>query len=175
MRALLLAGLTVALVACGPASTKAAPEAGAQIIDQGDNIVDFAGDDAQMNGAKLKARQTLPIFWRHLEAHPEMEHDLKVGLPTAAGSLEHIWVSDIKIDGAKIAGRLVNDPVDLAGLSMGSPVTFTRDQISDWAYVKDGKMYGHYTTRVVVKHLDPTEAAQLKAMLSQNPVESDAS
>jgi len=174
MRALLFAGLTAGLVACGPASTTAAPEGNAQIIDQGDNIVDFAGDDAEMSAAKLRARQTLPTFWRHLASHPEMEHDLKVGMPTTGGSLEHIWVGDIKDEGNKIAGRLVNDPVDLAGLSMGSPVTFTRDQITDWAYVKDGKLYGHYTTRVVVKHLDPAEAAQLNAMLSQNPVEFDA-
>lgn len=175
MRALLIAGLAAAaLCACGPGPTKAGAEAGAGASQQGDKVVDFSKDDAEMNAAIAQARQTLPTFWKHLEANPDIDHSLKVGLPTASGSLEHIWVANIQPEGDKVLGRLANAPVDLPGLEAGSPVTFTRDQISDWSYVKDGKMYGHYTTRVVVKHLGSAEAAQVSAMLSENPVESDA-
>lgn len=176
MRALLIAGIAAAaLSACGPAPAKAPQDGGkAASSPQGDKVVDFADDDAEMNAAKAQARQTLPVFWKHLEAHPDIDHSLKVGLPTASGSLEHIWVANIRPEGDKVLGRLANAPVDLPGLEAGSPVTFTRDQISDWSYAKDGKMYGHYTTRVIVKRLDPAEAAQVVAMLSENPVEPDA-
>lgn len=181
MRATFLASLAAAtLLASGAVPVQAAPKAAGKaaaqntkIIDEGDNIVDFHSSDTQMNEAMRQARKSLPLFWRHLELHPEMDHSLKVALPTGGGSLEHIWVGDISVEGDKISAVLANDPIDLPGLSFGSPVTFSREQISDWSYVKDGKMYGHYTTRVVVKHVDPAEAAQLRAMLSENPVESD--
>jgi uncharacterized protein YegJ (DUF2314 family) len=173
MRALVCAGLAaLALCACGPAQT-AAPAANGK----GDEVVNFAGGDAEMNAAIAAARKTLPVFWKHLEAHPEMaeDHSLKVAMPVDGGGREHIWVGHIQAQGGKITGQLANAPDSLPGLKLGSPVSFTQDQISDWSYTKGGKLYGHYTTRIVIKHIDPAEAAQVRAMLSENPVESDAS
>jgi len=169
MRALLCAGLAaLTLCACGPAQTASPPQQG-----KGDEIVNFTDDDAEMNAAIAKARATLPVFWKHLAAHPEMaqDHSLKVGLPATGGGHEHIWVGHIQAKGDKITGLLANEPNALPGLKLGSPVTFTQGQISDWAYTKGGKLYGHYTTRVVIKHIDPAEAAPVRAMLSENPVE----
>ncbi|SFK19984.1 YegJ family protein [Caulobacter sp. UNC279MFTsu5.1] len=176
MRALFCVGLAaLALGACGPAQT--APSQGqgeGQAVAAEDQIVNFGADDAEMNAAIAAARKTLPVFWNHLRTKPGEPSSLKVGLATSNGH-EHIWVSDIEAKGDTITGRLANDPDNLPGLKLGSPVTFTRAQISDWAYEKNGKLYGHYTTRIVIKHIDPAEAAQVRAMLSENPVESDAS
>ena len=173
MRALLCAGLAaVALCACSPASNASAPPEG-----KGDKVVNFADSDAKMSAAIAQARKTLPVFWKHLQAHPEMadSNSLKVALPADGGGHEHIWVSHIQAKGDQITGRLANEPNGLPGMSLGSPVTFKQDQISDWTYKKDGKLYGHYTTRIVIEHIDPAEAAQVRAVLSENPVESDAS
>ena len=172
MRALICVGLAaLALGACEPAQT--APSQGQDPAAE-DKVVNFGEDDAEMNAAIAAARKTLPVFWKHLQAKPDEASSLKVGLATSNGH-EHIWVSDIEAKGDKITGRLANDPDNLPGLKLGSPVSFTESQISDWAYAKNGKLYGHYTTRVVIKHIDPAEAAQVRAMLSENPVESDAS
>ena len=161
----------LSLGACGPAQTEPSQ---AQGVAAEDKVVNFDGGDAEMNAAIAAARKTLPVFWKHMQDHAGEPSSLKVGLPTSKGH-EHIWVSDIEAKGDKITARLANDPDDLPGLKLGSPVSFTEAQISDWAYEKNGKLYGHYTTRVVIKHIDPAEAAQVRAMLSENPVESDAS
>jgi uncharacterized protein YegJ (DUF2314 family) len=167
MRALLCAGLAALALGVGAPAAVAAPVEG-QAQDQ---IVQFGEDDGEMNAAIAAARKTLPVFWAHLKAHPEESSSLKVGLPTASGH-EHIWVSDVQVlSNGKIAARLANEPDSLPGLELGSPVTFTPDEISDWAYQKNGKLYGHYTTRIVIQHIDPAEAAQLRAVLSENPVE----
>jgi uncharacterized protein YegJ (DUF2314 family) len=172
MRALFCVGLAaLTLGACGPAQIAPSPGQG---VAAEDKVVNFGEDDAEMNAAIAAAHKTLPVFWKHLQAHPGEPSSLKVGLVSSNGH-EHIWVSEIRVKGDKITGRLANDPDDLPGLKLGSPVSFTEDQISDWAYEKNGKLYGHYTTRIVIKHIDPAEAAPVRAMLSENPVESDAS
>lgn len=176
MRALLCAGLAALALGVG------APALAAPLQGQGqgvaaqaeDKIVNFGEDDAEMNAAVAAARKTLPVFWKHFRDHPEETSSLKVALPTANGH-EHIWVSDVEAKDGKITARLANVPDALPGLELGSPVTFDEAQISDWAYKKNGKLYGHYTTRIVIQHIDPAEAAQVRAMLSENPVESDAS
>jgi uncharacterized protein YegJ (DUF2314 family) len=171
MRALLSASLAaLVLGAVSSASVAAAPVPASQA--QGDRVVDFGEEDAEMNAAIASARMTLPLFWKHLEASPLTVHYLKVGFSTPDGGHEHTWVKQMHVTGGdKVTALLANKPQNLPGLSMYVPVTFTQDQISDWAYEKNGKFYGHYTTRVVIKHIDPAEAASMRATLSENPVE----
>lgn len=175
MRARLGLGLAVlALCVASPVALSAAPAPTSQAQD--DKVVNFGEEDAEMNAAIASARKTLPVFWKHLQASPTTPHFLKVAFPTPDGGHEHIWVKQMhRTGGDTVTAMLANRPDNVPGLSPYVPVTFKPEQISDWAYEKNGKFYGHYTTRVVIKHIDPAEAAEVRATLSENPVESDAS
>jgi uncharacterized protein YegJ (DUF2314 family) len=123
-------------------------------------------NDPAMAAAIAKARASIQTFWDNLE-NPKSGVDgfaIKVGLPTRSGELEHIWVGNIKRQGELIIGLLDNDPRDLEGLKAGSSVTFKSEQISDWLFIRKGKMVGNETARVLIATLPPAEAAKLRAM-----------
>lgn len=140
----------------------------------GDEVVQFEAQDAAMNAAIAQAKASLPAFLARLDAGQITPADsLKVGFP-ANGGHEHIWVNQIARQGDQLTGLLVNEPNWMPGLHERSPVTFAPALVSDWSYEKDGKLWGNYTTRVMLPSLPPEEAEALKADLSDTPTESTA-
>jgi uncharacterized protein YegJ (DUF2314 family) len=166
----LVSGLAAVLFlsACEAPQTADAPKS--------DQIEQYANDDARMNAAVAEARRTFPGFVQKLsageltDAYPK----IKVGLAAADGSREHIWVAEPRVEGDRISGVLANEPAQLPGQHEGSPVTFTAEQVSDWSYERGGRMWGNYTTRVMLPRLDPAQAADLRTVLSETPVEPTA-
>jgi uncharacterized protein YegJ (DUF2314 family) len=138
-----------------------------------DELVVVGEHDAEVNAAISRARETLPVFWKVYEARPAGvdDYSIKVALKTEGGGQEHIWIRDIAHDGEQIRGNLANEPEYLPNLVLGSPVAVTTADVSDWTYRKDGKYYGHFTTRALFRHMDPKEADALRANFSPEPLE----
>jgi uncharacterized protein YegJ (DUF2314 family) len=126
-------------------------------------------DDPEMIAAQAKARATLAEFWSKLERPGPGESDfaLKVGLPVNATAQEHIWVANIQRGGGKIFGRISNEPVDLKTVKRGQRIEIVEDQISDWTYLRDGKIVGNFTVRPILNRLPPQEAERYRAMLAE--------
>jgi uncharacterized protein YegJ (DUF2314 family) len=147
----------------------------AQVAQAQDPIVEFAGDDPVMVAAMEEAQRSLPRFLTEALGPDGQSLDgtaIKVRLE-ADGSVpemthEIIWVGPFaRVDGA-YAGLLANEPQALGGLKAGDRVDFTQDQIVDWSFSgPDGKLYGNYTTRVMLPHLSADEAAWLNDALSE--------
>lgn len=160
----------LSLSACGQ-SESAAP---ADAAVKGDEIVEFRAEDAAMNAAIAEAKASLPVFLARLDAGALQSADgLKVGFHTDQGR-EHIWVDHIARKGDELTGMLANEPNWMPGLHQGSTVTFDPALVTDWSYEKDGKLWGNYTTRVMLPSLSPEEAEAVKANLSDTPTESTA-
>lgn len=138
-----------------------------------EEITSVAADDAKMNAAVAEARATLPIFWKVAEAgDPAVQRKIvKVALPVKGGGQEHLWMGFESHDDRQVNGRLENEPEYLPGLHNGDPVTVDPSQVSDWAYVRGGKMYGAYTMRVVLDQLSPAERKIQMQALAPTPLE----
>lgn len=123
--------------------------------------------------AVAEARKTLPVFWSKVEGAPGdvTEFRLKIGLPTPNGAVEHIWADLVSRSGDEIIGKIVNDPVNLPDLKFGSVVRIAPETISDWSYMKGGKLYGGYTMRALMDRLPPDSQAEVRALLSAQPLE----
>lgn len=146
---------------------------GAALAQTPDSTVIYAEEsDAELNAAMKAARESLPVFWSHFEKQgPDVgPFLLKVALPTKDESLEHIWML-VTERGEKITGTLVNKPVNIAGVSQGSKVTVTPQQVSDWTYIRGGIAYGQFTNRVLAKQLDGAQREAMLSGLSPNPIE----
>ena len=141
----------------------------------------IAGNDPRMQKAIHAARQSLPgMLAAHLPPGSVSTPDftLKISLPVNspnAQSLgvtdEAIWVEEIAQNGNAYTGLLANEPDFMPGLTLGEAVTFTRGQIIDWSLqASDGLLYGNFTTRALLAHRTPEEAAILRQMLSPNPM-----
>lgn len=143
----------------------------------GDLVVSFAPDDPAMNTAIHQARGTLTVFWANAldpRGKSQANASLKVAFPinVPGSSNEIIWVSDFsrKSEG-RYVGYLANEPNYMPNKHVGSKVRFTADQIRDWAYTDaNGKLFGNYTTRVLVKRLPQNQAEPILDRLSKSPI-----
>ena len=107
-----------------------------------------------MNAAIADAVATLPLFLANAFTTDESGLPtamLKIAMPMAnSGGNEVIWVNGLSRTSGGFGGYLANAPVDLGPLRQGDFVEFDASQINDWAIrAPSGRLYGHYTTRVI--------------------------
>ena len=51
-------------------------------------------------------------------------------------------------------------------MKIGQPWTIKKEKISDWMFMREGKMHGNYTLRPLLKTLPEKEAAKLRSILA---------
>ncbi|WP_158671421.1 DUF2314 domain-containing protein [Bradyrhizobium guangdongense] len=134
-----------------------------------DRVVSVADTDAEMNAAIAHARATLPVFWASYEAskRTETEHTLKVRFRTA-GNDEHIWMSDVKkLPSGEYAARFADTPRNLPGKRFGDLAAFKDADISDWMFMRNGKIVGGETIKPLLKSMPKADAEALRARMEQ--------
>ncbi len=132
-----------------------------------DKVVNVAGDDPEMIAAIAKARETLPQFWQTFEKRERGESDfsLKVRITDKKGT-EHFWLTEIERKDGKTLGTINNDPDIVGNVKLGDRMPIPEADISDWLYMRDGKMVGNYTLRVLFKQMPAKEVEKYKKMLA---------
>jgi uncharacterized protein YegJ (DUF2314 family) len=131
-------------------------------------VVDVSSANAAMAAAIGKARATLPTFWASYEAPKSSEtgHSLKARFANPKNDGEHIWMAEVKkLPGGRYSGRFANQPRDLPGKRAGDLVEFAEADISDWMFMRNGKIVGGETIRVLLKSLPKADADALRARL----------
>jgi uncharacterized protein YegJ (DUF2314 family) len=133
-----------------------------------DRVVSVSDDDSDMNAAIAKARGSLSRFWQAFD-HPgpgESDFSLKVKITDPKGT-EHFWVSDLERKDGKIFGTINNDAEIVGSVKFGDRVPIPEADISDWMYMRDGKMFGNYTMRPLFKTMSASEVEKFKSMLAE--------
>ena len=129
-------------------------------------VIDLSSGNAEMNAAIAKGRATLPTFWASYDAPKPSEtgHSLK---GTVSRSEEQ-WRAHL--DGRceenrrrPLFGRFANAPRDLPGKKAGEVALFTEADISDWMFMRNGKIVGGETIRPLLKSLPKADADALRA------------
>lgn len=132
-----------------------------------DSTIGIADDDPEMIAAINKARGALPLFWSKFE-HPgpgETNFCLKVMIHDS-GHTEHFWVNTLDKKDGKLSGNISNEPEFVHNVKLGQRIDIPDADISDWFYMRDGKMVGNYTLRVLFDHMPPDEVAKYRALLA---------
>ena len=105
-----------------------------------------------------QARKTVGEFIKALQHPAAGQTDFEVKKPFVEGNdVEHIWLSDIEFAGGHFKGKVDNAPMKIHGLKIGQVVSVNPDEISDWAYVDNGKLVGGYTIRAHYEALTPAQ------------------
>lgn len=132
-----------------------------------DMVVNVADDDPQMLAAIAKARDTLPQFWTVLDKRDRGESgfSLKVKITDKRGT-EHFWATDIERRDGKTMGTINNDPNIVATVKLGDRIEIPEADISDWLYMRDGKMVGNETLKPLLKTMPAHEAERLKSIMA---------
>jgi uncharacterized protein YegJ (DUF2314 family) len=133
-----------------------------------DPTISVSADDREMNLAISQARESLPRFWEVFEAQDRGESDfaLKVRIEDPNG-VEHFWVTDLRREAGKIYGFVGNEANTVRRVKLGDEIEVPPDDITDWLYMRDGKMVGNFTVRPLFKEMRPEEVQRLKAMMAE--------
>jgi uncharacterized protein YegJ (DUF2314 family) len=133
-------------------------------------IVKVTSADADMNAAIARARDTLPTFWASYDAPKpsEIGHGLKVRFAVGPDRFEHIWMSDVeKLPDGNFSGRFANQPSDLPGTNEGDQVEFKQADITDWLFIRNEKVVGGETIKLLLKSMPDEEADAMRAQMEQ--------
>ncbi|MEQ5868405.1 DUF2314 domain-containing protein [Sagittula sp. NFXS13] len=142
-----------------------------------ESTIPFAQSDPDMNAAITEARSHLDAVLSRLigadgQVHPAL--NLKASLPVTHFEVENeiIWIDSLAVteDGG-FTGHLANVPSYMPGHELGDTITFDTSQIVDWSVLADdGRMFGHYTTRVMMRQMTAAEAEQIGDLISADPM-----
>jgi uncharacterized protein YegJ (DUF2314 family) len=116
-----------------------------------------------MKQAVHQARRTVGVFIQAMQHPAAGQHDFEVKKPFRQGdAVEHLWLSDVWFKGNRFHGYVDNRPRKIKGLKMGDRVSVNPNEISDWAFVQNGRLVGGYTIRVLYAHLSPERRKALE-------------
>ena len=127
------------------------------------SYADVKDNDKAMDRAVAKARESLGFFLAALQAKKPDSTDFEVKRCFVDGDkVEHIWLRDVTWDGKVFRGKVDNQPLEVTNLRLGQQVTLNPEDLTDWMFVKEGKLMGGFTTRVLYSRLSPEEQAKFR-------------
>src|SRR5262249_14213551 len=124
------------------------------VCSSSDKVINVAGDDPGMSAALAKARGPPPPFWHGFQKreHGETDFSLKVRITDDKGT-EHFWLIDLARQDGKVTGTINNDPNVVARVKLGDRIEVPETDISDWLYMRNGKMVGNETLKPLLKKM----------------------
>ncbi|QEL13691.1 YegJ family protein [Limnoglobus roseus] len=153
MKQLLGVALVIALVGCGKKPVE-------------DKVSYVADDDPGMKAAIEKARTTVSQFTAVLKAPKPTQKGLSVKMAFADGkNTEHMWLSNVTLDGTTFHGIVNNDPEHVKTVKIGDKASIEVKKISDWMYIENKKLVGGYTLRALRDAMPPAERAEMDKSL----------
>ncbi|UCI28378.1 YegJ family protein [Mesorhizobium sp. B2-8-5] len=129
-----------------------------------DKAMMIASDDAEMAAAIARARSSLDEFLNLSDAPPPGTDRFKLKVMIVDGNAtEHFWVIPFKRTANGFVGILANEPEIVRNVVLGQNIEFTRDDISDWGYTRNGRQVGSFTVCVMLKKMSKEEAEYMRA------------
>jgi uncharacterized protein YegJ (DUF2314 family) len=104
------------------------------------------------------AQDTLSGFFRHLNRTDAEEDHFCVKYPFAVDddsgiNREQLWLTGIQFKNGLYYGILANTPQHLSGMKKGDKVLFNMDNITDWMYVRGGKIMGGDSIKYLLEQI----------------------
>ena len=132
-----------------------------------DTLVTSGYDEEEMAKAIERAISEVDTFIADLKTGQSMSYGVKVPIEDD-GAVEHFWLTGVTYDNNKFTGTIDNEPGIVSNVTIGQQYSVAKDEISDWMFLRDGKMYGNYTMRPLLATLPEEEANRYRAMFA-NP------
>ena len=129
-------------------------------------IYNVEEDDAEMNKAIEKAKQTIDSFDYAFKNYPKVFtfFSLKKKFEED-GNVEHIWIGNIQGEtNGKYVGVIDNLPEKIKNVKLGDTIEIDKKDISDWMYLKNNsELHGGYTIRLLRERMTEDERKKFDA------------
>jgi uncharacterized protein YegJ (DUF2314 family) len=133
-------------------------------------------EDEELAHITQHARDTLPVFFRHLLRPAKEEGNFRVKYPFRADrdsgfGMEQLWLSDIRYKDGVYYGVVANTPFYISSIQKGDTVTFSAEDITDWMYTSGEKIIGGYSIKYLLDMLPEhsEEQQHIMKMLPEPP------
>lgn len=123
-------------------------------------------DEQEMEAAINRARSEVDVFIEQLTKGNGTDFSVKAPI-TDQGETEHFWLTDIQYRDGKFSGEIGNEPQSVGNVTIGQPWSVGKNEISDWMFMRDGKIHGNYTLRPLLKSAPLEEAAAIRSKLAE--------
>ena len=124
-------------------------------------------DEQEMEAAIARARSEVDSFIAEMSKRNGTDFAVKVPIEDKE-EIEHFWLTDIVYRNGKFEGIISNEPGIVTNVKDGQKWSVKKSEISDWMFMRDGKMHGNYTMRPLLKTMPEEEAAKFRSLLA-NP------
>ena len=132
-----------------------------------DTLVTGKYDEQEMEAAIARARSEVDVFVGEMSKGNGTKFAVKAPIHDKDDT-EHFWLTDIVYRDGKFEGVIGNEPGVVSNVKMGQKWIIKKSEISDWMFMRDGKIHGNYTMRPLLKTMPPEEAERYRSMLA-NP------
>lgn len=132
-----------------------------------DSTVTVRSGDEDLAAAIAKARSELPNVLQQFIAGALHDANFTVKVSIKEHNFtEHFWLSETTFSDGIFSGIIESEPQSLSIIKQGDRWTAPIEEVTDWMYAKNQKMYGNYTLRALLPKMPPHEAAKYRAVLS---------
>lgn len=152
MKHALLVVLVMAISACGGGKP--------------DTLVEGGYSEAEMASAIARARKEVDVFISTFESRDGSDFAVKVPIEDG-DKTEHFWLTDISYGDDEFEGKIGNDPGVVSNVSFGQVVKVPKREISDWLFMRGGKMHGNYTLRPLLATMPEADADYYRSLLAE--------
>jgi len=144
---------------------QAAPDGRGERAGVTDTVYQVSADDAEMEAAKRQALAGLPDFYRRLADPAADETEFMVKFDILPGEdNEYVWAEGLDRSSTPMTGILLNQPEETEHV-LGQRVPIPEGDIIDWSYRKGRVVQGGFTSRALLRHMPPDEAAAMRNQL----------
>ena len=130
-----------------------------------DTLVSSGYNELEMEAAIARARREVDSFVSELTNPTGTNHAVKAPIEDR-GETGHFWLSNVSFKNGEFTGTIDNEPGMVGNVKLGQSWTIKKSDISDWMFMRDGKMHGNYTMRPLLKTLPEEEAAQYRDLFA---------
>ena len=118
-----------------------------QLLGPTDTVIPAANDPKLVELSKKAKKELSLLAPRFQKGIPDLESlHVKAEFKKSGGDTEYLWIQVTRWKGKKITGILVNKPVLVRGLKIGSEVTVDQGSVFDYIYHRaDGSEVGDET------------------------------
>lgn len=131
-----------------------------------ETLVDGGYDEAEMSAAIARARNEVDVFISTIEKGDGSDFAVKAPIYDN-GETEHFWLTEITYQGGEFEGKIGNDPGIVTNVSFGQSIKIRKEDISDWLFMRGGKMHGNYTLRPLLATMSEEDAAYYRSLLAE--------
>ncbi len=113
-----------------------------------------------------RARREFPDVAQRFAAGELQEFAVKVAIKEESAA-EDFWLADTRLAKGYFCGVIDVHPQKVSSVQRGDEIRAAVENIVDWRYMADGKMYGNYTLRAALPSMPPSQAEPYMAVLAK--------